>query len=189
MVSAPKDAESGDTLIEVLLAMVILSVIIVGAMTMMNTGVAANRNATEHTIVRQQLNAQSEQLNYLRDQFSDKTNPVAVNQWTTIINSYLKNTGATDANDGSCSVGSKAFYLNNTTAGIKPGVPVVTAYNETNKPETYAVAGRGMWIEAFRPSSGGVPYIDFVIRACWEPSGGGSVLQREATVVRLYEPR
>lgn len=182
------NTETGDTLIEVLLAMVILSMIIVGAMTMMNTGVAANRNATEHTIVRQSLNSQIEQLNYLRDQYTDKTNPVAVAQWTAIMNSYVKSSGVSDVNDGSCTVGGQAFYLNNTAAGVKPGVPMTTAYNESNKPETFASAGQGMWIEAFRSASGGVPYIDFVIRACWEPSSG-SVTQREATVVRLYEPK
>ena len=54
--------QAGDTLIEVLLAMGILSVVIVGGSTLMNFGLRNVQNAVEHTQVRNLIAGQSEIL-------------------------------------------------------------------------------------------------------------------------------
>ena len=54
--------QRGDTIIEVLLAFSIFSLLSVGAMTVMGQGTNASQRALEITLVRQQIDAQAEAL-------------------------------------------------------------------------------------------------------------------------------
>jgi prepilin-type N-terminal cleavage/methylation domain-containing protein len=175
--------QRGDTLVEVLMAVVIISVVIVGAITMMNRGLAAAQVALEHSQVRLSINGQIDMLTYARDSYVKigASDPSA-QQWAAVI-------AATDLQavvyDNTCNVsGSKqAFYM--TAVGS-----TITRNNYTpSTPPTVATPGTGMWIESVKSPSGITPaYTDFVIRACWQASGSTGGQQRTVTAVRLYDP-
>src|SRR3954471_3623107 len=61
--------QRGDTLVEVLMAIVVLSMVIVGAITLMARGLSAVQVAVEHTQVRLGMAGQTELLHYLRDAY------------------------------------------------------------------------------------------------------------------------
>lgn len=54
-----KRFQRGDTLIEVLFAFSILSLVIVGAMTIMNQGTLASQRSLETTLVREEIDSQA----------------------------------------------------------------------------------------------------------------------------------
>lgn len=191
-----RTSQSGDTLIEVLMAIVILSVVIVGAIGLMNSGVSSNLTATEHTKVQLLISGQANQLSYIRD---DYVNKIAIGQsiaagtpaatWRTLIrtsNNYISGTTPGDKNSSACTPQTaRPFYLKNNP--LTPMIPTIEDFSAGNKPQTYATPGEGLWIEGYRSASSVNPgYIDFIIRACWEPASN-SVTQREAMVTRLYD--
>ncbi len=176
--------QNGDTLVEVLMSLVVLSVIIVGAVTLMNRGLQSAQLALEHSETRQAVNRQIEFLKYLRDQYTVNSTGADGLTWASIISS--SNASPTDYNG--CSVTAAktgtAFYLD------RPATPIIkVAFDPSLQPSTfYATAGYGMWIEA-TPSTGVSPaYVDFVLRACWEGSGTLGGQQKTVTAVRLYDP-
>lgn len=175
--------ERGDTLVEVLMSIVVLSIVVVGAVTLMVRGLGAAQNAVEHSAARQEVNGQMELLRYLRDKFiANNASPEAA-QWSAIVSG--SNGNITDYSSG-CSVtpakAGTAFYVGNAN-----GTVTRTNFDASLKPVTFATAGRGMWIEA-RPSTGVSPaYVDFVIRACWE-AANGNAMQQTVTAERLYDP-
>jgi prepilin-type N-terminal cleavage/methylation domain-containing protein len=178
--------QRGDTLVEVLMAIVVLSMVIVGAITVMSRGLKASQLAVEHTQVRLQINAQQEMLRYLRDGYLSDPNSTAGQTWKGLFGGapLYANTTATNYNDASCSVtaGKNGFYLTQTG-----GVVGVNAFNASNKPAAYALPGQGMWIEMTRSTGISPAYVDVVFRACW--SGiGDSADQQAVTVIRLYDP-
>lgn len=173
--------QRGDTLVEVLMAIVIISLVIVGAMTIMTRGLAAAQVALEHSQVRESINSQVEMLRFARDTYlKNKSDPSAA-QWTAIV-------AATNANavtyDSSCSVtGTKqGFYM------TKNATQVTRNTYTPSTPATVATPGTGLWIESVLSPSGISPaYIDFVVRACWQ--GVGSFGQQQTvTAQRLYDP-
>ena len=178
--------ETGDTLVEVLLAIVILSIIIVGAISLMTFGITQTQTSVEHTQVRLQINGQSNILQYLRDDYvnhgrSVATAPAAL--WQNIITNYTLGTTPTDKTDDGCVVqGAKPFYLAQNAALAV----TINNFNAGIKPATSAIPGQGLWLEAYKATASGPEYIDFVIRGCWQPTGSGP-RQQEATVVRLYD--
>jgi prepilin-type N-terminal cleavage/methylation domain-containing protein len=178
--------QRGDTLVEVLMAIVVLSMVIVGAITVMAHGLKASQLAVEHTQVRLQINAQEEMLRYLRDGYLSDPNSTAGQTWKGLFGGApaYADTTATNYNDTSCSVtsGKNGFYLTQSS-----GVVSVNAFNAASKPATYALPGQGMWIEMTRSSGISPAYVDVVLRACW--SGiGDSADQQAVTVIRLYDP-
>lgn len=55
----------GDTLIEVIFAITIFSLVVVGGLSIMNKGVTTSQRSLEITLVRQQIDAQAESLRFL----------------------------------------------------------------------------------------------------------------------------
>jgi Tfp pilus assembly protein PilV len=178
--------ERGDTLVEVLMAIVVLSMVIVGAITVMSRGLKASQLAVEHTQVRLQINAQQEMLRYLRDGYLSDPNSTAGQTWKGLFGGspLYADTTATNYNDTSCSVtsGKNGFYL--TQSG---GVVSVNAFNISNKPATYALPGQGMWLEMTKSTGVSPAYVDVVVRACWAGIGD-SADQQAVTAIRLYDP-
>jgi hypothetical protein len=174
--------ERGDTIIEVLFATAAISLVIVISFVVMNRGVATAQIAVENTFVRQGIDAQAEALRFLRDAYVKTDNPTGnvKAQWEAILGRV--NPSATPF--GTCDLGTiqakSAFYIDTTTATVK---------NYTESARTFAGAelGEGMWIEAVQPSipAGRPKYIDFHIRACWEPPATGPNITT-GTIVRLY---
>lgn len=178
--------ECGDTLVEVLMAVAILSIVIVGAITLMARGLTAVQSATEHTQVRLSISAQTELLRYLRDGYLQSPTGVAGQTWTALFTGTPAYADTIPAGyGGTCGVttGKSPFYLTQSNGSV-----VVTAFNASNQPAAAAQPGAGLWIEATRSGSGVSPaYVDFQLRGCW--SGiGGSAVQQTVTAVRLYDP-
>ncbi len=182
MVRKPTYLSRGDTLVEVLMAVVIISVVIVGAITMMNRGLAAGQLALEHSQVRLAINSQIEMLQFARDQYVRNPASLSGLQWTAIV-------AASDQQpinyDSTCNVsGTKTgFYL------TKTGTQITRNTYTPTIPGNIPTAGTGIWIESvLSPNGLAQAYVDFIIRACWQASGSATNQQRTVTAVRLYDP-
>lgn len=170
------DGQRGDTLVEVMLAIAVLGVVVVGCMSIMNR---SNRNildAIERTAVRTDINSQTEMLNYARDHHAIST------LWNNI-----KSRSVTNANSigGSCQKNSNSFYL------YRSGGSVVMKYGSDilDASSSRAVPGKGLWVDAvIVEANNEVPYLDFYIKACWTRLGS-NVKASSSTVVRLYDVR
>ncbi len=95
----------------------------------------------------------------------------------------------------------KAFYINTAVSGEAEGDAVnikdIKQYDAGNNllkdisgasiSQTYARPGQGIWIEAVNPDFGDRSnrYVDFHIRACWDPPFNGEKATL-GTIVRLY---
>lgn len=209
----PSRKESGDTLIEVLFAIAVFSLVLVSALVLMNQGISASQRALEITLVRQQMDGQSEALRYLHGSYVEAYTPgsattypegTPAEEYRKVID-FVRTAGRTSASDfggDTCTVPadpSKDFVLNPVSATL------VTRAMKTNlflQPTTFAQLtysptvsteldhSYGMWIEGVRSSSPGesAGYIDFHIRACWSAPGSSKPMNL-GTIVRLYEPR
>lgn len=187
------DSQRGDTLIEVLLGMVVLSIIIVGATMLMNSGLRSSMNAVEHTQVRNIIASQSELLRYVRDTY-DPTNNTAISQlWRRIAepaNGYSTTATASSVNVCTPPSSKKAFYLTS-TAGDPAQQAQIQLQDYTGSAaadnRAYAIPGRGMWIEAVASTGASPAYIDFHMRSCW--IGLGSTTNQQVnSITRLYVP-
>lgn len=196
----------GDTLVEVLFATAVFSLVAVGGLSIMNQGAASAQRALEITLVRQQVDAQAETLRFLNASYVAAFRPgvssypgIPADEWHLIkavapvdaIISSLDNCNP-DANPNS-------FILNTHTAEFVPptgqGKPTTAkTFSQVVYNGNILSSSNGIWIEAISSvSSGNVNqsksgYIDFNIRACWD-SPGQSVPVTIGTIVRLYEPR
>lgn len=194
--------ESGDTIIEVIFAVMIFSLIAVGGMSIMNQGIATTQRSLEINLVRQQIDAQAEALRYLNQLYvADSSESTAANSaWLSVhssggasapnFDSLVEPTGKT------CSaIPSSAFALD--TTKLDTATPKVAFLQ--NSPGTYArivstasgTFSEGISVFAVRsPVLPGQPtgYVDFHIRACWQSPGQERPVTL-GTIVRLYEPR
>ncbi len=180
--------QRGDTLIEVLFAVTVFSLVTVGALSIMNSSTAMAERALETTLVRNQIDAQAEALRYIHDSYvAAYPNPVAGQpsaEWSTNI---VANEAPSASTFGNCTPPSNAFVINTNTEKVESRSVI------TSNVQTYAqlrltpsVSSEGLWIEAVKASSTN-KYVDFHIRACWS-SQGLSTPMTLGTIVRLYEP-
>lgn len=165
----------GDTLVEVILAFAVFTLVSVGAITVMNRGIAISERSLEVTLVREQIDAQAEILRYARD-----TQSLA---WTSI----RANLAATPGDRCPDTPPSRAFI-----ASTDGGGAVYKALDATSfqKPATYSQftlgadpRAYGMWVV---PVSAGTNAYDMYIYACWY-APGDSEPTTLGTIVRLYE--
>lgn len=182
--------ERGDTLVEVILSIAILSLVLVGGNTLMAMGMRNAITAVEHTQVRNSIVGQSELLHYLRDNSEPGGADTTSQTWNDVIlrPPYLQQGDATQIDSCEPFSARQAFYL--TADYVSPSQPVrITVEDYTNSATTdlpYAIPGRGLWIEAVASPPGATPaYADFHIRSCW-PAAGSGIDQLTNTVVRLY---
>ena len=167
-------AERGDTLVEVTVAMAVLGLMLAASLAVINRGLMGVSNAVERTSVRASLSSQAELLRYVFD------DPVT-NEET-----YKKILGRTKPNNNlgqnGCKIGGGGFYLS--VSGVPPVKmhalnPADTdhlANNVYGQPEAGEVGNnsgvsQGIWIEGDKhDAQGDMPgYIDFYVRACWTP--------------------
>lgn len=203
-----KRGQRGDTLIEVLFAFSILSMVIVGAMAIMNQGTVASQRALETTLVRSQIDAQATTLRFLHDAYVAKFQPnisydvnTPAGQWaamaagisTTAASSFANITSCPSAPSGSFIMdAANAKYIGASTATMVPAVTYAQVTYDANSGAF--TQSQGVWIEAIRsqqsPDSNqqNTRYIDFHIMACWDSPGRGAPMTI-GTIVRLYEPR
>jgi prepilin-type N-terminal cleavage/methylation domain-containing protein len=202
--------QRGDTLIEVLFAISVFSMVVVGALAIMNQGTAASQRSLEVTLVRQQIDAQAETLRFMHDSYvavyqsgltfntSDGTTSPA-EEWSRILGSVR--TSASAVNDCPATVPSGSFVIDPVNVRFN-SVNGTTLPGDTFAQVEYLANGttfsgtNGLWIEAVRSvtnnGDGGnqvnTGYIDFHILACWD-STGVPLPSTQGTIVRLYEPR
>lgn len=168
-------AERGDTLVEVTVAMAVLGLMLAASLAVINRGLMGVSNAVERTSVRASLSSQAELLRYV---FDDPVTNKEAYKW------ILDHTGSNvSLGQNGCEIGGGGFYL---SVNNKTGTPPVEiheldsaginklANNVYGQPEA---AGdnkgnsRGIWIEGDKhDGQGDMPgYIDFYVRACWTP--------------------
>lgn len=170
-------AERGDTLVEVTVAMAVLGLMLAASLAVINRGLMGVSNAVERTSVRASLSSQAELLRYVFD------DPVTNKE------AYKAILGRTKPNNNlgqnGCKIGGGGFYL---SVNNKTGTPPVEIHElnqaDTNKltnnvygqPEAGEVGNnsgvsQGIWIEGDKhDAQGDMPgYIDFYVRACWTP--------------------
>lgn len=198
--------QPGDTLIEVLFAVTVFSLVVVGSISIMNQGTNASQHSLEITLVRQQIDGQAESLRFLHDSYvaayqSGATYSGPAAQWAAMLTS-IKATNAssatsfTDIGTTCPTPPSGSFIINSTSAAFLSGNAVSFAQPTSFAQIDYSkspVSAQGIWVEAIRSQAGtgteaNTGYIDFHIMACW-PVAGSSVPATIGTIVRLYEPR
>lgn len=192
--------ERADTLVEVLLAVTVFSMVAASALLIMNQSVNAAQRAVEITLVRQQIDAQAEALRAVHQAASKKADPDAGTVWATV-------TGTTPSyEEDACPARRSAlpagtFALNTRTAEVLTGDWYGRAGSGTAEQPPYAQVvstdpdnpsalqkSYGIWVESqadgLTDSTPGV--YTFRIRACWDAVGLNAP-QRIETIVRLYE--
>jgi len=208
MLVSIKSRVRGDTLIEVLFATAVFSLVAVGALSIMNQGTATSQRALEITLVRQEIDAQAETLRFLNASYVSSYSGTTsysgpADQWLKIQDSAVATVSQFGGNDKCPSPPAGSFILNTHNATFitspSPLSPSKTfsqvIYDYDAGDDTYAFSvAEGLWIEAIRSVTSSdqnqakVGYIDFHIRACWD-SPGQSIPVTIGTIVRLYEPR
>lgn len=178
--------ERGDTLVEVLIAVAVLSAAIVGGLGIMNFGYSIANNAVERTQVQASMNSQLAMISYARDAFvrsNQQPTDGGSRAWQQIM-SYVT-TGSPNANicSGITPQSSGGFYIKEDITNLDTAS--VTAFNNTAA-TALAQPGTGMWVEG-RQAGGSVHYIDFYVKSCWSPIGANAD-QTSRTVMRLYVP-
>lgn len=174
-------AERGDTLVEVTVAMAVLGLMLAASLAVINRGLMGVSNAVERTSVRASLSSQAELLRYVFD------DPVTNEETYKAILGRTKPNNSLGKNG--CEIGGGGFYLSvNNKTGASPVAPVKIhpetqslgslntqqlANNVYGQPEAgdNGGASRGIWIEGDKhDAQGDMPgYIDFYVRACWTP--------------------
>jgi Tfp pilus assembly protein PilV len=203
-----KHFKPGDTLIEVLFAVTVFSLVVVGSLSIMNEGSNATQHSLEITLVRQQIDAQAESLRFLHDSYVAAyqpsvtyTGPAA--QWAAMLTGITSTpiTSATTFQGVSTTCPTPqngSFIINSNTATFLTGSSNVKFTSATGFAQIdytkSPVEAQGVWVEAVRSLASGDPtqanagFIDFHILACW-PVNGSNVPATIGTIVRLYDPR
>lgn len=170
----------GDTIIEVMLAVTIFSMVAVGAMTVMNSGLAIAQRSLEVTQARQQVDAQAEMLRFVHDRSREDRSGQYASLWSSIqlvdAPQQLINTPSCPAKiDNSIALFPSAGEIRLTTNYGEPG-----SFSRID-----GDVARGISIQVTKVS-GGRAY-DAYIQACWD-SPGSSQPVTIGTIVRLYDP-
>ncbi len=193
--------QRGDTIIEVLFAITIFSLVAVGGLALMNQGTAMAQRSLEISLVREQMDTQTDALHYLRDGYvADNGNGgQATAVWQDVVKRALPagenvQDFSTIASGTTCVLPSpdQSFTLDVTKLTSNP---ILTPKADA---ATYArvrydqstPSAEGLWIQAIAGKTTGVGqpgYYDFHIRACWQ-TPGQTVPVTLGTIVRLYVP-
>lgn len=203
-----RQIQRGDTLIEVLFAFSILSLVIIGAITIMNQGTVAAQRALETTLVREEIDSQATTLRFLHDAYVaayqtrttyDSNAPAG--QWKAMTDSLVATSASAFNGAASCpNPPTGSFILNGAQAKYIKGDVTVLKQATTFSQVTYdssssaLIDAQGIWIEGIKSpvptdvNAQNTGYIDFHIRACWNNPGQGPAMTI-GTIVRLYEPR
>lgn len=167
-------AERGDTLVEVTVAMAVLGLMLAASLAVINRGLMGVSNAVERTSVRASLSSQAELLRYVFD--DPVTNKATYDK---ILDPKRTKPNASLGQNG-CEIGGGGFYLSVGNGALPvemheldPAKTKQLANNVYGQPEAGddKRVSRGIWIEGDKhDGQGDMPgYIDFYVRACWTP--------------------
>lgn len=201
--------DSGDTIIEVMLAFAVIALVAAAIVGIMNLGVATAQRSLEVTLVRQQIDGQAELLRFVHKAYIQRYDKKFDESTVTDRNSYVykwnqlrqRTLGSGDIApfglvDGRCrsDIPKQAFIMNTNTGNLSTDISLKSASERTTLPPYALVDGGrayGMYIQAqkvIEDVNTNTTYIDFHIRACWD-APGVAVPVTLGTIVRLYEPR
>ncbi|NTW62089.1 type II secretion system protein [Candidatus Saccharibacteria bacterium] len=205
-ITGKRNENRGDTIVEVMFALAIFSLVAVGSLSIMNQGAATAQRALEITLVRNEIDAQAEALRFLNSSYianfqrgsASYTNSGA-EQWRQILDNTVTTPSAWNTASSCPDNPSKSFVVNTRKATLVTNtsviVPAETSFSQVYYDGANTMSkAEGIWIEAIDPNvttdnnQGDADYVDFHIRACWD-SPGQSVPVTLGTIVRLYEPR
>lgn len=203
----------GDTIVEVMIAVTVLSMVIVSSLAIMSGGLSSTQRTMESTLVRQEMDSQTATLRFLHNAYIASYIPGSVpaantpaGQWYSMVQ-FIKvadlraasTFGATASNScpnppaGSFILNAKKATVATTYALFKqPSLYSKVVYDNTGS----ITESQGLWIEGIRSitrvdDSGyqrNIGYIDFHIRSCWFSIGQNAPMTL-GTIVRLYDPR
>lgn len=179
--------QSGDTLVEVLIATAILSVAVVGGLGMMNFGFGTILNSIERTQVQAGINSQFSLIQYARDEYVRASRDGTVTGGPAVWQAIIDNATDTYSTDVCTSAGAPAtnasrnpFYIRDDGSVYEPLQFTPTPAVPTGVP----TAGIGLWVEVVRPTTT-TNYIDIYVKACWPPAAGVAN-QESRSAMRLY---
>lgn len=182
----------GDTIVEVIVAFTVFSVVAVGTVTVMNRGVSAAERSLETTLVRQQIDAQAELLRYARSVDSPA--------WDSVKANLVVSPPAIDRTSCPATAPSNSFILSTDTTAPA----VVEYFNMSADPSIYTealvhsqfsigstpVAASGFWVVAVRAdttsTATAADAYDMYINACWYPPGNEDP-EYLRTIVRIHD--
>ena len=185
-----KRFKKGDTLIEVMFAVAVFSMIMVIGIGAMNGGMARMQASLQLSLARDVMNSQAEALRYINNIYLEKYTKGgdAVKKWQDVVSNAKA--GATKLNacptSGTEYDALKGFVINTGSSSlqiIKGDGNIVQA---DTFPQILDGKSRGMWVETVKPKAQS-GYYDFHIRACWL-APGNDVPTTLGTIVRLYDP-
>ena len=205
--------QAGDTIIEVLLAITIFSLVSVGVMSIMNQSTNTAQAALEITLVRQQIDAQAEALRAAHQAYTRLTTAAERNDstWKAIVGtvpptpSHLDTSSVCPSQGTLNSLSSSLFVMNprngalldpatqiqSIVDGANP-LPIYARvmYDESAPDVTSTAKSYGLWIESEvqNATTPGIPKAyNFRIRACWNGPTNSNVPMQLETTVRLYD--
>ena len=190
--------QRGDTIIEVMMAFVLFSLVVVSTITLMNSGMATAQRSLELTLVRQQIDSQIVMLNNFK-----QNNPIA---WQGFISNpnitggnVLPELSTYDSCPGAVGAGMNNSFFMAASFPAKDSVqpypvepsnfqPAVTFANVDVLAESDVTPkSYGVWTTLVRSEGHDkVAAYDAHVRACWY-SVGDKRPTVIATVVRMYE--
>lgn len=182
---------SGDSIIEVLLAIAIFSAVAVSSLATMNRGLANVETALEETVARSEIDAQANLIRYIHAGYESTPNNMAneSDTYEQLWENITDPDNITDAPnlDQECTNNTPSgFILKNDDHGI--AFQRINSYSESGGiPRANGANGTGndIWIAAARSSD--ESYYDFYINTCWYSPGSqtGTTLH---TTIRLINP-
>lgn len=194
----------GDTIIEVMLAITIFSLIIVSSLAIMNQGLYTAQRSLEISLVRSQIDSQAEALRFLNSSYINAFRGETANygstpaaEWKKIVsdsNNLVNSVSDFGVSGNSCpNPVAQSFVINTKKATLyTSSINRASTFSRINYDSNDNITNtsvQGIWIEALRSNANNHSgYVDFHIRACWD-SPGQSAPVTLGTIVRLYEPR
>lgn len=182
-----RQQQRGDTIIEVMIAFAIFSMLAVGVVTVMNMGVAMAQRSLETTLVREQLDNQAAMIRFARDTGSPA--------WQAITSNVITG-NPVEPSTSSCPTvaslsGKNAFFLYGDSSTQTVNVQAIsgTTYAPADTYTMVDFANRksyGLWAQVLATDSQSVKGYDVYLYACWDTIGG-SVPSTINTIVRVYD--
>ena len=170
----------GDTIIEVVLAVTVFSMVSIGALTVMNNGLAMAQRSIEMTLVRQQIDAQAEMIRFVQAQAQDNATGSYAALWSSIVPT---SSPLNLLNTNSCPSSSitEGFTLAPSATGeirkVTTSVPA-SVYARMDGEQA-----QGLYIQLVPVEGGNAD--DAYIQACWDAPGSARPATL-GTIVRLY---
>lgn len=191
----------GDTIIEVLFAITVFSMVAIAGLSIMNQGTASAQRSLEVTLARHQMDAQAEAIRFIYDAYMAEY-AESVDSYSATAQEWIDIRGDTvdaalpfgELSDGRCLPSSaidRSFVVDPVALQVySDGFADPTTYSRLvyNQNGTLSQS-EGLWVQAVGvDGSGDQPgYIDFHIRTCWD-SPGQDMPVTLGTIVRLYDP-